>query len=246
MRRFIRRAGAVLAAGAVLSLLAAGCSIREEITLSPDGSGTANLRVDLHPIMISYMNDLMAAMTGVEGEYPLFDLEQLAASFAERDGIELVAANQLSRGSLELEARFRDINAILAREDATGILNLARSGDRRELTIRLNREAVQRFLEFAPEESMTMAQFLFPPVDGSVSREEYRDEMAWALEEYEDRETVERVLDEAEIEVRIKPVGTIVSQRGGEIQGDTVVFRIPLLVLLTLEEMRTYSVVFVP
>ena len=245
MRRTAGRVTAVLTL-LLLVLLAVGCSVREELVLSPDGSGSANLRVDLHPIMLDYMNDLMAAMTGVEGEYPIFDLDQIVSSFAERDGLELVSANQLSRGSLELNVRFADINEIFEREGATEILSLEQSGSRRELTVRLDREAVRRFLEFAPEESTTMAQFLFPPVDGSVSREEYRDEMAWALEEYDDPATVQRVLDEAEIEVRIRPEGSIVSQRGGEIDGATVVFRIPLLVLLTLEETRTYSLVFEP
>lgn len=91
-----------------------------------------------------------------------------------------------------------------------------------------------------------MAQFLFPPADGSVSREEYREEMAWALEEYDDREAVGRALDNATIEVRVDPAGEIVSQSGGRVEDGVVVFSIPVLELLTLSGDRTYSLVFSP
>ena len=241
-----RRPGVMLALVALVVILAAGCSVREDVLLNANGSGEATLSVNLHPIMINYMNDLMTAMTGVEGEYPIFDLEQITASFAERDGVELVALDRGERGTLLMEIRFDDINELFARENAEDILRFERVGPRRELAFTLNREAVQRFLEFAPEDSMTMAQFLFPPADGSVSREEYRDEMAWALEEYDDRAAVERVLDAAAIDVRITPAGRIVAQDGGRIDGAAVVFSIPVLDLLTLGEDRTYSLVFAP
>lgn len=91
-----------------------------------------------------------------------------------------------------------------------------------------------------------MAQFILPPSDGSVSREEFRDEMAWALEEYEERAVVEQVLENAMIEVHVRPQGRIVSQQGGRIEGDTVVFEMPVLTILTLNEERSYSLVFAP
>ncbi|MFW6289225.1 MAG: hypothetical protein ACOC2Q_05535 [Spirochaetota bacterium] len=241
-----RRPGVIIALLALFVILVGGCSVREDVLLNANGSGEATLSVNLHPIMISYMNDLMTAMTGVEAEYPIFDLDQITASFAERDGVELIALERVARGTLLMEIRFGDINELFVRENAEDILRFERVGARRELSFTLNREAVQRFLEFAPEDSMTMAEFLFPPADGSVSREEYRDEMAWALEEYDDRAAVERVLDAASIDVRITPVGRIVGQDGGRIEDGAVVFSIPVLDLLTLGEDRAYSLVFAP
>lgn len=247
-RRALRdtRGSAFAALAAVLVVVLGSCSVREDLTLDPAGAGEARLSIDLHPIMIDYMNDLMSAMAGVEAEYPLFDLEQIRASFAEREGIELLGVEQPRRGSLRVRVAFEDINEVFAREGGEDILRLEPLGARRELTVRLDRGAVGRFLEFAPPESATMAQFLFPPADGSVSREEYRDEMAWALEEYDERDAVGRVLDEATIEVRVHPRGTIVSQRGGTIDGDAVVFKLPILDLLTITSERTYSVLFEP
>ena len=246
LRASPKRSAVALIAAAVLALLASGCTVREDVVLLADGSGEAALSVELHPIMIAYMNDLMTAMSGVEGEYPLFDLEQIAASFAERDGVELIGIERPARGSLALGIRFGDIAKVFSREDADDILSFENRGATRELTVRLNRDAVARFLEFAPEENASLAQFLFPPADGSVSREEYREEMAWALEEYDDREAVERALDNATIEVRVNPSGEIVSQTGGRIADGAVVFSIPVLELLTMAGERTYSLVFSP
>lgn len=242
----LKRSTVALVLAAALALLAAGCTVREDVVLAADGSGEASLSVELHPIMIAYMNDLMTAMSGVEGEYPLFDLEQIAVSFAEREGVELIDVRRPKRGALALSVGFTDIREVFAREDADDILTFARDGANRELTVTLNRDAVQRFLEFAPEENASMAQFLFPPADGSVSREEYREEMAWALEEYDDREAVERALDNATIEVRVDPAGEIVAQSGGRVEDGVVVFSIPVLELLTLSGDRTYSLVFSP
>ncbi len=230
----------------VALVLLAGCSVREEISLQPDGSGEATLTVDLHPILVAYVSDLASAMTGVETEHPVFDVTQIAAEIDERPGIELVRAEQRGRGGLTLVTRFNDINAIFAREGAGDVLRFERRGDERVLTMTLGRDAVARFLEYAPEESASMVELLFPPADGSVTREEYREELAWALEEYDRRPAVERALDEARIEVRVSPQGRLVSQRGGEVVDGTVVFTIPVLELLTLRDERIYSLVFAP
>ena len=227
-------------------LLVSGCTVRQDVVLRPTGAGEATLAIDLHPIMISYMSDLMAAMTGSSGDLPIFDVDQIRDSFAERDGVSLVRIEERSRGSLQMAIRFDDISGLFVREGADDILSFGSEAGNRRLTFTLNRDAVQRFLEFAPDDSSTMAQFLFPPADGSVSRREYRDEMAWALEEYDDRAAVERVLDAATIDVRITPVGRIVSQSGGRVDGDAVVFTIPVLELLTIAGERTYSLVFAP
>lgn len=243
-------------------LLLASCTVREELVVDGNGSGTATLSINLHPIMISYYNDLLTAMTGVPGEYPVFDLEQLAAAFAEQPAVNLTRIERSARGQLEMELSFSDLNDVAESAgqaadvdgsagagpafDPTSIFTFGRDGARREMTVRLDRGAVSGFLAFAPPESAMMTSFLLPPEDGSVSRDEYQDELAWALEEYASASEVNRVLENAAIEVVVRPLGRIESQSGGTIRGDSVVFRVPILEVLTLNEERVYSVVFVP
>ncbi len=237
-------ARALVAIAAAIFL--AACGVQETVVLQADGSGTALLEVSLHPVMVSYMSDLMAAMTGVQADLPIFDTDQIIAGFAEREGIELVGLERRARGNLRMSLVFDDLSALLDDENASRLITFESSGSEREVTLRLGSESVTQFMAFAPDESATMSAFILPPSDGSVSADEYREEMAWALEEYEDRAIVERILDESVIEVRVEPQGRIVRQSGGVVDGDAVVFQIPVLEILTLTEPRVYSFAFVP
>jgi hypothetical protein len=243
----MRKTHVWLGALAAVVFLVAGCTVREELHVEADGSGTATVDIAVHPIMAAYYNDLLIAMTGVEGEYPLFDPVQIEESFAARPGIRLVSLRQESRLELTVVAAFDDLNDVFpADAAASSVLAFEQEGSTRTLRIRLDRAAVDRFLSFAPEETATMSEFLFPPVDGSVSREEFRDQMAWALEEYADPAVVTEVLETAEIAVVVRPEGDIVSQIGGRIVGETVVFHVPVLDILTITGEQIYSVTFEP
>lgn len=235
---------------AVLLIILGSCTVREELVVGADGSGTASLSIDLNPVLLSYYSDLLTAMTGVPSDYAVFDLEQLAAAFEQQPSLELTQIERTALGKVRMDLAFEDVSAVGRDTQEAGSVTEAfsfeRSGNRRVLTVRLDRAAVNGFLAFAPPESAMMTDFLFPPSDGSVSREEYQDELAWALEEYAPPDEVTMVLNESVIEVVVKPRGRIVDQEGGRIRGDSVVFRVPVLDVLTLSEERIYRVVFEP
>ena len=242
----VRRHIVVLTLVAAALLFVHSCSVRDELILSPDGSGEAHVNVDIHPVLLAYLTDLMTAMTGAEGDLPIFDLDQLRASFQERPGVTLLGAEMPERGALRLRVAFQDINQLFADEESADTVHLTSSGTRRQLVVTLDRNAVRRFLGFAPQDSSMLADILLPPEDGSLSTAEYRDELEWAFEEYGDGGEVADALDGSAIEVTVRPRGRIISQSGGSVSGDAVVFRIPVLELLTLDQERVYSVTFAP
>ncbi len=251
MRNTLRRA--TITVLAIAALAATSCTVREELTIDGSGSGAATLTINLNPILLSYYSDLLTAMTGVVGDYPVFDLEQLAAAFAARPSLNLTEIERSALGQLRLEISFDDLNDVLAEAAATGaevepadVFAFRAIGSRRELTVRLDRAAVNAFMAFAPQDSAMMTEFLLPPDDGSVSRSQYQEELAWALEEYAPTDEVARVLEQSAIEVIVRPSGRIESQTGGIVRNGAVIFRVPILELLTLSEERVYRVVFVP
>ena len=255
--RLFRRSALLFLAFVGLLALTSSCSVREELIIDGDGAGEATISVNLSPVLLAYYNDLLIAMTGVEGESPVFDVDQIRASFAERDGIELTSVERPARGRLRMSFTFDDVNEVLARESGTAaaqgapvdpseVIQFRSNGARREVIVRLDRSAVDSFLSFAPPESATMTEFLFPPADGSVSEREYRDELAWALEEYAPPDEVNELLRSASIDVWVRPEGRIESQRGGTIRDGAVVFSVPILEVLTLSRVREYLLVFVP
>ena len=63
--------------------------------------------------------------------------------------------------------------------------------------------------------------------------------------EYAPTDEVARVLGQSAIEVVVRPSGRIESQTGGIVRNGAVIFRVPILELLTLSEERVYRVVFV-
>ena len=265
MRNTLRRATVIVFAATLLgiaALSATSCLVREELSIDGSGSGSVSLTINLNPILLSYHSDLLTAFTGVEGDYPVFDLEQLVAAFAVRPALTLTEIERSALGQLRMEISFDDINQVFAEagkaeagesSGAAGgvttpadVFSFRRVGSRRELTVQLNRATVNSFLAFAPPESAMMTQFLLPPDDGSISRDEYQDELAWALEEYAPAGEVARILDQSAIEVVVRPAGRIESQTGGTLRDGAVTFRVPVLELLTLSDERVYRVVFVP
>lgn len=224
-------------------LLLAGCTVSQQLDIQGDGSGTAELDISIHPIMIAYYNDLMVAMSGVEGEYPVFDLEALATTFAQRPGAELLSVEQLSRGRLRMAMAFSSVSA-LSESGRSEFITFEESGRERTVRLQLDRGAIDEFLAFAPQETVSMTQFLFPPADGSMSASEFEEQMAWALEEYGDAEAVRDALSGAVIEVRVRTQGRITAVDGGRRDGDVVVFQVPVIEALTLQQSRTYSVSF--
>jgi hypothetical protein len=66
----------------------------------------------------------------------------------------------------------------------------------------------------------------------------------WALEEYEDPEPLREKIRDASLSLRVSVDGEIVSQTGGVRQGDTVLFEVSLVELLTLSGTDRYAVEF--
>lgn len=255
MRAILRRA--IITILAIAALTATSCTVRQELRLDASGSGSATITINLNPILLSYYGDLLTAMTGVEGDHPVFDLEQLVAAFDARPSLQLIEIERSALGQLRMEITFDDLNQVLAEAsgapgagdtavEPSDLFSFRAIGSRRELTVRLDRAAVNSFMAFASPESTMMTEFLLPPDDGSVSRSEYQEELAWALEEYESADEVNRVLEQSAIEVVVRPSGRIESQSGGVVRNGAVIFRLPILELLTLSEERVYRVVFVP
>lgn len=228
----------------VVAVLVSGCSVRQEVIINAQGGGTAEVSIRLSTLILSYYDDLTAALTGIEAEAPVFDQEAIRAAFEERPGISLSHLDAPTRGALSLAVVFDDLSAALAQEGEPEVVRFSRSGSERTLRISLDRSAVDRFLNLAPTTGNDAVSFILPPDDPSVTEQEYRGQLTWALEEYADREAVDRILQAATISVTVKPEGDVVRQHGGEIVQNTVVFTIPVLWLLTIPEPVVYEITY--
>lgn len=241
--RLARRSAIALALAAtaamVLGLL--GCTVREDITVSVDGSGTTEVAIALDEVFIRYLRDLSGSVGGEEEELRIFDVEEIRGRFAERPGIEVLELSRGDPGELSLSLAFDDVAELISEEE-TRFLSVEQGGDTSRLEITASREAVEEALTYSPLEGSSVSQMLMPPED--MGSEEYSEYLLWALEEYDDADTLRNKIESASIALHVEVDGEIVSQSGGRRDGETVHFEIPLVELLTLEEPERYAVEF--
>ncbi|MFP4374761.1 MAG: hypothetical protein ACLFPO_10555 [Spirochaetaceae bacterium] len=238
-RRARRWALSLLLSAALFALVQ--CSARQDITLSVDGRGTADIDIRLDEIFIRYLRDLSGSVGGDEDDLRIFDVEEIRRRLSERPGIEVESIGRAGPGLLSLSVSFDDVGALLAREN-TSFLTLERSGGRSRLEILVSRDAVEEALSYSPLEGSTATEMLLPPAE--MGTEEYTEYLVWALEEYEESEALRRKIAESSIELRVRVDGEITSQTGGVRSGDVVTFDVPLVELLTRSSPRRYSVEF--
>lgn len=235
---------AVAVAVAAASFLFLGCTSQQELHLRADGSGTTELRMEVHEVLVRYLGDLQGLFDVDPAETPVFDLAEMEEVFAANDALELVSAETPQNNVLQLQLRFDDVARIAAARDGSNddLLSLEREGQTQTLRIFLNPITVRELLALTPIGEV--AEFLLPPRDQDMSPSEYVEYIVWALEEYESASVLRTVVSEAAIELRVTVEGQLISQQGGQREGNAVVFRIPVVELLTIQQPVRYSLTY--
>jgi len=239
-----RNLRAALFAICALTVLAAGCAVQQDLVIAGDGGGTTDMAVDLDTMLYEYITDLLISIGGHPEDGDLFDTGELRTAFETHPELRPVSVQSPEPRRLELSLQFSDIERVFETPaaGAEDLFEIEENGAERTLRVVLTAEGVRQILSLSPLYGTMIGDALLPPDDGAMSADQYRDYLAWALEEYaEPGEAAERI-GNARIEVRIRPEGEIVSQEGGDHAGDEVWFSIGLTELLTLREPRTYSV----
>jgi hypothetical protein len=239
---------AVGAAAAVI-LLWGACAVRQDISLQAGGAGTARLEVELHPVFMAYYKDLASGFSSsFDPAHPrFFNEEAIRAGFLRNAELELVSFKAEESGRLSLDFRVKDITGAIKNENraAGDIISRAVAGGRQTLAIRLDRENLASLLKVIPEMDTPFAKMLLPPEGARISEEEYREHLAWALEDYAADANIEEILRNSLIHLLVRTPGKILSQTGGRLKsGREVVFEIPVLRLFTLEKRLEFSVTY--
>lgn len=226
--------------------LAAGCSSAQRVDLALSGAGTAEVQIRLSPILVSYLQDLAATVSGTNPskDRPIFDLGALRVAFARYPDLTLERAATPSIDTLTLRVRFSDAAKLLSGVTGGSFVTFSRNGADRTLSIRLDRDAVAQLLQLTPLSGSVAGNVLLPPQDASMSEKEYVSYLAWALEDYAAGKSIERTVEESNVELVISVAGTLVAATGGERSGNSAHFSIPVVRLLTLQKPLVYSVTF--
>ena len=211
----------------VCGVIAVGCSADQSIQLNADGSGFADISIQLDPALFAYLSDLQMGFGDSSGH--VFDSDAIAAGFLREPGIELRSIAVPSPDRLVLQVAFTSIGDL--RRGDTGVLSRLLRYETtprlRRLFAAVDRDGIEGLLDIAGIDPF-VGRALLPPERGMTAAA-YRDYLAWALEEYAGRRSLQTVFAAARVATEVTVAGALQRVRGGEGTGTTARFITPLV-----------------
>jgi len=227
----------------LLLLIFSSCSVQQEITLNSEGGGTCRGDVHVSEVFADYLAELASLSMEESEDFVLFETEKIKNDIEkEQSGVSVRKIQPKDKNTLHLELTFSSIEKLVRSEEARSaeIIRLEESANgQKTVHIHLDRYNYKHLNTlFSEEQSLVMDTF-GPEENEGLTEEEYLDMMSFALGE----EGPELILSST-IETRITVEGTIIEQKGGVRKDNTVIFRIPLIRILLLDQPLDYSLTF--
>jgi hypothetical protein len=229
----------------VLSILigSMSCVIRQEALVRPDGSGAVSFSFTVEPYFIDTAREMAELSSG--GGLPegnIFNLPKIRRDFAEKEEVTLRDIKSPGTGRLEGYFTFEDLGAVFSSQEElteAGIISLTTSGENRIMRVTLNKENYDQISNLFPIVENPLFEMFGPQEGEDITEEEYEEMVALAF-----GDASSRGLTKSFIELKVTVEGTIVGQTGGRIQGKSVIFKVPLIKVLLLNEPLEYTIVF--
>lgn len=227
--------------GLITMLIITSCSVNQQVYIEADGSGTATVRIELHPVFVEYMVDL-AEVTGQSFEKGFFDLEKIEAGFHDKEGTDLKRIDSPRPECLEMDINYSSIESLFSGEDSikySEILSINKTAQGTSLHIHLDRNNFSKVTELFPILKNPLFEAFGPQENESTTEEEYLELIELAL-----GEEGTKGLKKSFLETMVKVKGTLISQKGGVVTDKGVLFKTPLIRILLLDQPLDYILVF--
>lgn len=165
--------------------------------MNADGSGQMELDIEVHPVLRDYLLDLLDSFSDDE-QIVLFDNFAIEQAFLEETLIQLDEITSNGYDFLRARFSFRDLGQLLDQSvfNLDQYISLSATQSRKRIEFSLSQNSLVTFLESLPLVNTDSLLYVLP-VAGETSRDEYKEDLLWSLEEYESAEVVEVFLEEA-------------------------------------------------
>jgi hypothetical protein len=219
------------------------CTLKNEATLNIDGSGTVSFDYSVEPFFVATLQE-MAELTGdtTMPKGKIFNIPQLEKDFAEKQTVTLKDIISPSNEKLKGFFSFDDIELVFidqAKLTESGIISLIEQGDKKILKLNLNKKNYRQVSDLFPIIETPLFE-MFGPQDGEyITEDEY-----FGMVELAFGEDGAEGLHRSFIELKVNVQGSVISQQGGIIRDNSVIFKIPIIKVLTMNEPLQYSIVF--
>lgn len=225
------------------SLIFLSCTMKQEITLAADGSGTASVEINLKNFVLPTIEDLAEVSPDVDPD-ELLSSEKITESLLKNPEISNVIASRPLKNKLLIDFDFGNIEDLFAQTEddiqASGLIKIENIGNQKKLTMTINKETYSGFSHIIPNiDDPTMAA-LAPDPDMDISESEYLD----MIEFFFGDDGPAGIMDSM-LTMVLNVDGTIVDQQGGtKLSGKSVEFNIPLIRILLLDTNLVYSITY--
>ena len=225
------------------SLLLLSCTMKQEIFLENDGSGTASVEINLKNFVLPTIEDLAEVSPDVDPD-ELLSPEKITESMLENPEISNVHAVRPLKNRLKIDFDFGNIEDLFEQTEdeiqSSGLIKIDKIGGETKLTLTINKDTYKGFSGIIPNiDDPTMAA-LAPDPDMDLTETEYLD----MIEFFFGDDGPEGVLDSM-LNLVINVNGTVTNQRGGrKLSNNKVEFNVPLIRILLLDRNLVYSITY--
>ena len=220
----------------VLLVLFSSCSARVGIELDRQGGASVVVSETTHPLFQAYLEDFASLSSDSQQVAVSVDTQAIREQLAESVRVLSMSSTP---GSFETELQLGRLEDLFqGRDDSLNeILTVSRSGNRSVFTMELDRDAVRSLLGLGREDSDVDMEYLLP-ADDDMSKDEYQDDLDWAMEEYGTDSERRAMFGSSTIDLTIQLPGRITNSRGFRIinrDEGVLAATIDVLSLLTLQ-----------
>lgn len=228
------------------AMLLFSCSVSQQITLNPDGSGQVESSVFMEDFFLSTLKDLTDLGQAGEGEKSPLEADSIEGELTLNpyfDGVRVVSPTDGEyRGELSFR-RIEELFAVSGQSANPVISHIEQANGSRKLVLRVDDDNFQQIFQLFPVLKDPGFQYFLPEPD--IPREEYEEMLLFIFEDGAPEELLKSLIRQASLDLIIKVNGRITDQQGGrKLSPDTLKIRIPLLDLLLHEEELIYSLTY--
>ena len=226
-----------------LLLILSSCTVTQNIFINAEGGGTYSGDVSVSKDFADYLSELASLSMDSSEEFVLFKTEDIRRDLEEEgNGVAVTKLKALDEHTLHIELDYKSIETLVQSDEAraSGIIRFEKRTDgAKTVRIHLDRQNYTQLNSlFSDEQSIVMDTF-GPEENEGLAEEEYLEMMSFAL-----GEKGPDLIRASIIETRIDVAGRIIEQKGGVQEGNTVIFRIPLIRILLLDQALDYTLTF--
>jgi len=219
-----------------IGALLAACTAKPAIVVEGDGSGTAKVRLEVKKLFADYF-------TADEGA-KVFDTARIRTGMERRPGFVVRRIATPTPETLEMDLLFHDLRSLFSDEippNNDGIIRVTKKDGKTTIALHLDRDSAKQVGALFSAVSNPAFKEMSPRQQKTRTEKEYLEAIEFAV-----GKEGPPLMKSSCLELTVKVDGTLVSQTGGKVVGDTVVFNVPLLRMLMLEKPLDYSVMFTP